>query len=229
MKSTGDHKRILLLYYSFSSQTNNVVQALIGGLEECGIEVARERLIPQDPIRFPIGSVFGTLVMMVKTFLRIRVPIEPISEQCFEKYDLIILAGPTWSYNPSGPVLALLDRDGDRLFAGQKVLPLISCRGYWRMHAWGLKRLLRKCGGVIANLIVFSHPNKEPWRTLGVFLKLAGRTPERTTWMAHQYRKYGHTREQLDEAKRFGRIIGQEMTGLGNLEYIDFSTPLARP
>lgn len=230
MKSSAVTKRILLLYFSFSSQTNNLVQAIVTGLEEYNVEVTRERLTPLEQIRFPIGSFSGTFRMMLETFFRQRMPIEPLSSQCFEPYDLIILAGPTWSYNPSGPILSLIDRDGKKLFPEQKVLPLISCRGYWKVHEWGLKRLLKKCGARVENLIVFSHPNREPWRTIGVFLKLAGKIPERTSWLRKKYRKYGHTRKQLDEARRFGQMIGQEMSeGSSNIQSLDFNTPLSRP
>jgi len=230
MKSPAGKKRILLLYFSFSSQTNNLVQALVTGLEEYDVEIARERLTPIEQLRFPIGTITGTFRMMLETFFRKRIPIKPLSSQCFENYDLIILAGPTWSYNPSGPVLFLIDQDGNKLFSEQKVLPVISCRGYWRVHDWGLKKLLKKCNARVDNLIVFSHPNDEPWRTIGVFLKLAGKIPEKTSWLRKKYRKYGHTRKQLGEAKRFGQMIGQEIAeGNSNIQSLNFNTPLSRP
>ena len=218
-----DKKKVLLISFSFSSQTNNLTQALVNGLEEYNIDVVRERITPVDQLHFPIGSIGGTVWMMVETFFRKRIAIEPLSEHCFDHFDLILLAGPTWSYNPSGPVLSLFDRDGEKLFKGKLILPLISCRGYWRMHWWGLKGFLRKCGARVVNLIVFSHPNPEPWRTIGVFLKLAGRVPERKSWIARKYHKYGHTREQTEEAKRFGTMIGkcldQGETGIQHLEF----------
>lgn len=225
-----DKKKVLLIYFSFSSQTNNVTQALVTGMEEYDIDVMRERLTPTSQLRFPIGSIAGTLLMMVETFFRKRIAIDPISEHCFADFDLIILAGPTWSYNPSGPVLSLIDRDGKKLFRNQLILPLISCRGYWRMHWWGLKGLLNKCGAQVVNLIVFSHPNPEPWRTIGVFLKLAGRVPERKSWIAPKYRKYGHTRKQLKEAKRFGIMIGKCLNeGGAGIQDLEFDTEIARP
>ncbi len=232
MEHRQDGKRkILLIYFSFSSQTNNLVQAIVNGLEELDIDIVLERLVPLKPLHFPIGTISGTLWLMMLTSLRYRLPIKPLSRRCFDDYDLIVLAGPTWSYNPSGPVLSLFDRDGERLFRGESVLPLISCRGYWRMHWWGLRLLLKKCGAVVVNLIVFSHPNPEPWRTIGVFLKLAGKNPERRPWIAKMYHKYGHTREQLDEARRFGQMIGRELAQHGgrNIKSLDFHTKLARP
>lgn len=230
MMADPDKKKVLIIFFSFSSQTNNLIQALSRGLEQTDVEVTKERLIPVDQLRFPIGTVKGTLRMMLVTFLRKRIPIEPISEHCFAEYDLIILAGPTWSYNPSGPILSLFDQYGKKLFANRLVLPLISCRGYWRLHWWGLKRLLWKSCAKVVNLIVFSHPNPEPWRTIGVFLKLAGRVPEKKSWFSHKYRKYGHSKKQLKEAKRFGKLLGNELThGVKKLHLLNFDTSISQP
>ncbi len=228
--SVDSKKRILIIYFSFSSQTNNLIQSLVQGMEKYNVKVIRERLVPIDQLRFPIGSVMGTIRMMIVTFFRKRFPIQPIGDRCFEGYDLIILAGPTWSYNPSGPVLSLLDRDGERLFKGKHLIPLISCRGYWRVHWLGLKRLLYKKGAKVINIMVFVHPNPEPWRTIGVFLKLAGSVPEKKSWFARKYRKYGHTRKQLKEADRFGQMIAKEVVqGGNNIHHLNFDTEIARP
>jgi hypothetical protein len=202
---------------------------LHGGLKKAGVEVVVEKIVPLQPWRFPFGTVLVTFLRMITTFFRQRMAIHPLPPICFEKYDLIILAGPTWSYHPSGPVLALLDRDGPQLLKGQRVLPLISCRGYWRFHWWGLRRLLKKCGAVVVNVMVFSHPNSEPWRTIGVFLKLAGRNPERSRWFGRHYRRYGHSAGQRDEAFRFGLVIGETLLRSTSLQELDFRTPIALP
>ena len=218
--------KILILYFSFSSQTKNLLQALAAGVEQEIVSVEWERITPVQHLRFPIGSVVKTIWMMILTFFRKRFPVEALSDKCFSDYDLIILAGPTWSYNPSGPVLAVFDRDGKRLFSGRKVLALISCRGYWRMHWWGLCQLLHKYKATIANVIVFSHPNPEPFNTVGVFLKLAGRIPERM-WFAKYYTKYGHTNSQILEAERFGTMIGNALTTGRDLAQLDFRSKKA--
>ena len=83
---------------------------------------------------------------------------------------------------------------------------------------------MKKCGATVPNLIVFSHPSKEPWRTVGVFLKLAGKVPERISWMEKHYRKYGHTRAQLDEAGRFGIQLAEVLVSGGDLGSIEFKT-----
>jgi hypothetical protein len=222
--SSAVQKSVLILYYSYSSQTKNLLHAMGQVMEDKGLAV---RMVPLEPLvrqHFPIGTIPRTFWKMMLTFFRQRIPVKPLPRECFADYDLIILAGPTWSYNPSGPILAFFDRDGKEVLADAIVLPLISCRGYWRMHWWGLKGLIRKCGGSVPNLIVFSHPSKEPWRTIGVFLKLAGRVPERMGWMEKHYRKYGHTRTQIAEAGRFGGLIAETLLHGGNLSEINFRT-----
>lgn len=220
-------KRILIISYSFSSQTRNLLHGLVEGLEESDIEVCWEQLNPVAELRFPIGSISATLVMMVQTFFRKRFPIHAINSVCFEPWDLIILAGPTWSYNPSGPVLSLLDRDGKRLFAGKTILPFISCRGYWRVHYYGLRGLLRRCGAIVVAPIVFSHPTPEPWRTIGVFLKLAGKVPEAgSSWFRRFYPKYGHSRQQVEDCRKVGRVLGRHLVEGRPLDRPLFSTPV---
>ncbi|MBI5559100.1 MAG: hypothetical protein HY885_15850 [Deltaproteobacteria bacterium] len=225
--NTSEVKKTLLICFSLSGQTSNLLARLANGLESAGISVTTERLRPLKPLRFPFGSIRATVIMMLVTFFRSRMPIAPLSDRCRDGYDLIILAGPTWSYHPSGPVLALLDRDGSTLFANQAVIPLISCRGYWRMHWYGLRSLLQKNGASVANRIVFTHAAREPWRTLGVFLKLAGKSPERSKFIGRYYPRYGHEKKQLEEAYRFGAMLGRTLAEGKDLSALNFQTPVA--
>ena len=222
---TQQHKKVLFICYSFSGQTRGLMLHMEKGLEESGISLTSERLETSAPLHFPFGSIRKTVVMMLLTFFRYRVPIKPLSQKCQDNYDLIILAGPTWSYNPSGPVLSLFDRDGATLFKNQTVIPLISCRGYWRVHWLGLKSLLKKHKASVPNRIIFTHPSKEPWRTIGVFLKLAGRSPETSKTIGKHYHKYGHIKEQQKEAFRFGSELGKALINNLPLENINFRTP----
>jgi flavodoxin len=225
----GTKRRALLLYYSFSGQTSGLLNNIASGLKEEGVEINFIRLRTVKPLRFPIGSIFATLGMMLVTALRWRVTIKEPEPVIWEDYDLILLAGPTWSYNPSGPILDLIDRFGKRLFKDQTVIPVISCRGYWRLHWWGLKRLLEKCGAEVANRIVFSHPSPEPWRTIGVFLKIAGKAPERSNLLGRYYQRYGHSRQQLQEAEKLGVAIGACLRKGEPLAGLDLSSSIALP
>lgn len=224
---SGNQKKILILSYSFSGQTSGLLRQIEGSLVQEGHQVFKERITLCSPLKFPTSSIISCLKMMVTTFLRCREPIQELSPSCHQQFDLILLAGPTWSYNPSGPILSLIDRDGASLFKGQVVLPVISCRGYWRFHLYGLARMLKRCGAIIPNTIVFSHPHKEPWRTIGVFLKIAGKAPERWPLLKRHYTHFGHSKEQQEEACRFGSLIGQALRQGQPLSTIDFATSVA--
>ncbi|MCK4839022.1 MAG: flavodoxin family protein [Desulfobulbaceae bacterium] len=226
---TGKIRRVLLLYYSFSGQTTGLLNNLSIGLKQEGVEVNFVKLRPIAPLRFPIGSIFATFRMMLATFFRLRITIKEPEACVWEDYDLIILAGPTWSYNPSGPILDLFDRFGPRLFKNKSVLPMISCRGYWRMHWHGLKGLLTKSGAKIPNRIIFSHPAPEPWRTLGVFLKIAGKAPERSKLIGRYYKRYGHSRQQLLAAEKMGVTIGSCLKHNRSLADLDLCPDIALP
>ena len=224
-----DQPRVLLLYYSFSGQTNGLLNNLGDGLRQEGTEATFVKLRPISPPRFPVGTIFGTLKIMLTASLRKRTPIHEPENIVWEDYDMIILAGPTWSYNPSGPILEFIDRYGPRLFKGRTVIPVISCRGYWRMHWYGIKSLLKRCGANIANRIIFSHPAPEPWRTIGVFLKIAGKAPERSKLLSRRYSRYGHSKEQLLEAEKFGIEIASCLKEKRPLESLNLMTRIALP
>ena len=221
--------QVLFLYFSFSGQTGVLINRLAAGLKEQGVEVFFEKLRPVKYLRFPVNSILRTFIMMLTTFFRTRAPIQDLSSKCEREYDLIILAGPTWSYNPSGPVLSFLDRYGKEVLGDREVLPVISCRGYWKLHWRGLRRELRRCGAHFSNIIAFSHPNPEPWRTVGVFMKIAGKNPERSGFLGKHYTHFGHSNEQMEEAFRFGVQIGEALKGNIQLAAINFQTDLALP
>ena len=75
--------KVLFLYFSFSSQTKNLLQSMAEGIEQEKVTVEWERIKPLKPLRFPIGSIFKTFWMMLLTFFRKRFPVEPLAEKMF--------------------------------------------------------------------------------------------------------------------------------------------------
>jgi hypothetical protein len=62
-----------------------------------------------------------------------------------------------------------------------------------------------------------------------VFLKIAGKNPERLKIFSRVYSRYGHSKEQRDEAWRFGMQIGEALRRSRSLSKLDFRTPKALP
>lgn len=176
--------------------------------------MALQRLEPITPYEFPFKSNMTLGWAMIQTFVKKRMEIQPINPDYISKWDCIVIAGPTWSYNPSGPILTFLDKHGSTLCKGQRVLPFISCRSYWRIHHWTIKYKLRKAGAKIQSPIVFPHPIKEPWRIIGLILQLRGKMMRReSSWFRKHYPGYGHSKEQVREALEAGRIFARELKG----------------
>lgn len=205
-------KRVLIVFYSFTQQTRLLLKQFVEGLSGEGIEVTLERLEPVNPYTFPFKTNLSLAVAMVKTFFRQRNKVHPISAVCFEDWDCVVLAGPTWSYHPSGPVLDFLDRYGHQVCSGKKVIPFISCRSYWRIHYWTVKHRLKRYSAQVAEPIVFLHPIPEPWRFIGLVLQLRGKMIRKeNSWFRKHYPGYGHSKGQGDMAKKEGQRVAQRL------------------
>lgn len=205
-------KRVLIVFYSFTQQTRLLLKKFVEGLESEGIEVTLERLEPVQPYAFPFKTNFSLATAMIRTFFSKRTKIHPVGEQCFRDWDCIVLAGPTWSYQPSGPMLDFLDRYGSQVCEGKTVIPFISCRSYWRLHYWTVKYYLKRYGARSAEPIIFNHPIKEPWRFIGLILQLRGKMVRKeNSWFRKHYPEYGHNRAQGTSAMEEGKRIGRQL------------------
>ncbi len=205
-------KRVLIVYYSFTQQTKLLLKQFVAGLEGDAIEVQWERLLPTDPYQFPFKSNMRLAFAMLATFFQKRMALQPISARCSEAWDCVVLAGPTWSYHPSGPMLEFLDRHGPDVCGGRIVVPFISCRSYWRWHNWTIRRKLLPYTKEIQDPIVFMHPIKEPWRIMGLIFQLRGKIIRREhSWFRRHYPGYGHSKEQGREALELGHILAERL------------------
>lgn len=202
---------VLIIYFSLSGQSRGLVNLFATGLKEEGISVTIEQIHALKKISFPLKGSLDTLKMMCTTFFRVHTPIHELNPVCYKSYDLIVLSGPTWSYNPSGPILTLLTGEGKKLFYHRRVLPLLSCRGYYRLHNFFLRKKLMRLGAMLEESLIFSHPVSEPWSTLGVFLKSAGYQPEQMKYLSRHYPRFGHSAEQLQQVRIYGRQVARNL------------------
>jgi hypothetical protein len=205
-------KRVLVVYYSFTQQTRLLLKRFRAGLEQEGVEVVLERLEPLKPYEIPFRSNVRLASVMIRTFFRERTRVHPVGENCSGPWDHIVLAGPTWSYHPSGPMLDFLDRFGNTICGGQDVTVFISCRSYWRIHDWSMKRALKKFGAKISDSIVYEHPIREPFRLMGLVLQLRGKMIRReNSWFRKHYPGYGHNKIQFEDSFDAGVRMAKDL------------------
>ncbi len=205
-------KKVAIIYFSYSSQTAKLVHSIKKGLEESGVKVISLRLRPKVKLNFPFNGTFQTISMMIKTFFRMRVPIQEVDLSFLKDVDVVFLGGPTWSYNPSGPILYFLDKYG-KFLSGKKIVPIISCRKYWKHHFNYIKKKLQSLGAKIEEPLIFDHKVKnEPWSAIGTFLTLAGKNPKHHSLIRKYYPKYGHARMEFERAYQYGKRFGEGLT-----------------
>lgn len=203
-------KKVLIVYFSFSGQTQILIQKFAAGVRDEGHLVEIEKIQTVENIPFPFQSWREMMRVMLLSFFRWRVPVRPVDHLLEKTWDIVVIAGPTWSYNPSGPILHFLDHYGERLLDNTPVVPFISCRSYWRTHYWGLRSILNRCRAHVREPVVYCHSAKEPWRTIGLFLQLVGRLPRlESSWFRKRYPRYGHDRVQWQDAESQGRRLGK--------------------
>jgi len=202
--------KILCVYYSYSGQTAKLISAFTKGFSQEGGEAVIVRLHPLKKFLFPFPSLKATLWMMFRTCFLVR---DKVAKQTVpvEDFDAVLIGGPTWSYSPSGPMLAWLDSEGHNILSGRKTLPIISCRSYWKLHHQKLKRTILAMGGKPLNPLIVTHPIREPWRSIGVFLSLIGKQHIKIPIIRKHYQKYGHSREQIEEVRKLGSAFAGKL------------------
>lgn len=203
--------RVVIFYYSLSQQTKRIVESFKDGLVTSGVEVDLCLIEPTTPLTLPLKSNLSLFSAMWKPFWRRRCAIKlPILKH--KDYDHVIIAGPTWSYQPSAPILSFLDEYGAQYLVGKKVSFLISCRSFWRTHYWALRSQCTKIGASPAKASIFEHSTNEPWCTLGLLMWLRGiHHSKLPLWFQKRYPNYGHSEAQVVAAHKEGELLGNEL------------------
>jgi hypothetical protein len=218
----------LLVWFSQSGQTRDVVSAFADGLADVGWEVDRHELVPAHPYPFPwkVTPMFGVITDVVKDE---GVPIEQLDIN--GPYDLVLVGTQVWYLQPTPPVQAFLAEYG-HLVEGTDVISVISCRNMWfhaarRLRLWSKANGARHLGEVVAIdqgqrwLTFFTTPR---WLLTGrtdpvLFFPPFGVSPDRLV----ELREVGRT-----VAKRWADLSSEERTSiLSGIGASDFSSPVA--
>ena len=149
-------KKILVIHYSQTGQLSDVVQSMLAPLRQTeNIHVREEVLKPVQAYPFP-WSLFSFLDAFPESVRLDPAPIEPLTVDADESFDLIVLAYQVWYLSPSPPITAFLtSAAGRRLISGKPVVTVVACRNMWLMAQETVKRLLRDAGAHLCDNIAF--------------------------------------------------------------------------
>lgn len=189
-----------MLNYSQTGQLSEISRRIVEPLQQDkNISVHIEVLRPLKPYPFP-WKFFSFLDAFPESAHLVAPPLQPLSLNGDENFDLVILPYQVWFLAPSLPVTAFLKHPlAKKLLAGKPVVTVIACRNMWMMAQEKMKTMLDACGARLLDNVVLT--DSAP--TLTTLLT----TP---LWLLSGQRKWfglppaGVDAENIRAASRFG-------------------------
>jgi flavodoxin len=157
--------KILFIYYTYSQQTQSVVETMSAVLRERGCDVHQAKIEFTDPrykdrfSRLPFRHVYLDLFAMLPAQMRratgqFYVP----SETLDENYDFVCIGSPTWWLTTCMPVRSFMkSKEAGRVIKGKRFSAFAVCRRYWSNNLNTVRDLGIKHGGTFVNGTHFVH------------------------------------------------------------------------
>lgn len=145
----------LVVYYTFSIQTERVADVIAMTLEDRGADVTKARIELTDgrwakrfekvPMRFPLLKIVGMLPAQIRQATgEITIPLEAQQGD----YDLIVIGSPTWWFRVSLPIRSYLRSPAARnVLAGKPFAAFSTSRRYWHYNVGDIRRFGQADGG----------------------------------------------------------------------------------
>lgn len=202
---SSEMKKILLITYSQTGQTEELGKALLKELAESGqCVIVTERIHPLNPVPFPWGG-YRFFDAFPETFLEEPQPLYPLDCDVNDGYDLIVLAYQPWFLSVSRPIMSFLKtKEAKVLFNGKPVVTILGSRNMWVGAHTKLKRLLTANGAVLKGHIALSdrHSNLVSLITILAWLITGKREG-----FAGIFPRAGVAVEDINAVSRFGKPL----------------------
>ncbi|MCH9769142.1 MAG: flavodoxin family protein [Actinomycetia bacterium] len=212
--------QVLLLYYSYTGQSQKVLEAAGEVFRERGYDVTTAPIEFTDPryaerfSRFPMRSVWPDFLGMLpaQTLQRtgdIRTPDAVRSGD----YDLICIGSPTWWSTVSMPLRSFLkSHEARNLLEGKRFAVFVVCRRKWRGNLAGVRKLAEKKGGRYLDGIHFTYPGSELSSMLSLTSYL-GSGQYKDRYLGIKLPPTNISTDQIEESRRFAARIADKVFG----------------
>ena len=119
-----------------------ILQSLTKPLLDAGHEVTFEELKPLERFPFP-WSAYEFFNAFPETFTQQPIPLQALTTNTHQEFDLVIVGYQPWFLTPSRPVSSFLQsQDGKRILKGRDVVTVLGCRNMWLGAQEKVKRRL---------------------------------------------------------------------------------------
>lgn len=119
-----------------------ILQSLTKPILDAGHEVTFEELKPLERFPFP-WSAYEFFNAFPETFTQQPIPLQALTTNTHQEFDLVIVGYQPWFLTPSRPVSSFLQsQDGKRILKGRDVVTVLGCRNMWLGAQEKVKRRL---------------------------------------------------------------------------------------
>jgi menaquinone-dependent protoporphyrinogen IX oxidase len=214
--------RVLLLYYSYTGQSQKVLEAAGEVFRGRGCEVRTAEIKFTDEryaekfSRFPMRRVWPDMLSVLGAQKRgetgeIRIPDEARDGD----YDLICIGSPTWWQTVSMPMRSFLKSDEARkLLSGKPFAVFVVCRQYRQENSDAVRELAEQQGGQFVDEIHFTYPG-DPLRSMLSLTSYLGSGAYREKYLGLRIPPTNVQPEQLEQTRTFAATLADRLFARG--------------
>ncbi len=206
MEHTNYMKKVLVIHYSQTGQLDRVAGHFTRPLVESpDVDVTFAALQPVQPFPFPwpflrFFDAFPECVYLDPP------PLEPLSIDVNESYDLVVLAYQVWFLSPALPATAFMQSEAAQtLLANTPVITLIACRNMWLMAQEEMKKMLAGVGAKLVGNVVLTDEAGSIWSFLATPLWVL--TGNKGPRLGGLIPRAGAADAEIEACDRFGERI----------------------
>ena len=212
--------RILLLYYSYTGQSQKVLEAAGEVFRERGCEVHHAQIELTDEryaerfSRFPMRRVWPDMLSVLQAQKRgeiaeIRTP-DTVRDN---DYDLICIGSPTWWETASLPMRSFLESDeAQKLLQDKRFAVFVVCRQYWQENLMTVRELAEAQGGRYVDEIHFTYPG-DTVRSMLSLTSYLGSGEYRQKYLGVRIPTTNVQPEQLEDTRKFAATLVDRLSG----------------
>jgi menaquinone-dependent protoporphyrinogen IX oxidase len=217
--TTTDRPSVLFVYFTYTGQTQKLVDTMAEVLESRGCDVTKAAIEFTDPRyekrfqHFPMKRPFLEVVAMIPAELRRRPATIGIPAAVSEgTYDFVIVGAPTWWLSTDVPMRSFLESStASKLLNGKPFTAAVTCRRYWKHNMKSVRRLGAKQGGTYTEGIHFRYQGGQV-RSLLSLLSFLGTGEYREKYHGVKIPPTNLQDSHLEEARRFAGDVAARLT-----------------
>ena len=210
----GPPRRVLVIYYSLSGQTRAVLDEMAERLQLAGhrVDFAPVRAVGGD-YRLPYSKWrFFWEWALAWLGVAIRVPVHPLAlPEGSAPYDLILLGHQPWYLDTAIPMASWLETDEVALFAGKKVISVMTARTLWQRAYRRAAERIEAAGGEIIDNFVLRNLSPMP-ANMPITLHFLFEGHDETPKALRRLGRFGVGASGRCAARRYGDLLALRLT-----------------